>query len=172
MPGGIRTNEAVSANSGNWLDGTYVKVGQAGRTVSVAVIIAVSVNDGRCREVLAMTVGASEAETFWTEFLRSLVRRGLRGVKLAVSDAREGPKAAVARVLHATWQRCRMTPCETSWPTRAARGAASSLPPSLRHGRSRRMQRRTDQNGASISTTLMSLWLTNSLMPRPSSSRP
>jgi hypothetical protein len=70
----------------------------------VAVIIAVGVNhDGR-REVLGMTVGASEAETFWTEFLRSLVRRGLRGVKLAISDAHEGLKAAVAKVLHATWQ--------------------------------------------------------------------
>jgi transposase-like protein len=91
-----------------WLDATYVKVRQAGRIVSVAVIIAVGVNgDGR-REVLGMTVGVSEAETFWTEFLRSLARRGLRGVKLAISDAHEGLKAAVAKVLHATWQRCRV----------------------------------------------------------------
>src|ERR1700710_2949312 len=91
-----------------WLDATYVKVRQAGRIVSVAVIIAVGVNgDGR-REVLGMTVGTSEAETFWTEFLRSLARRGLRGVKLAISDAHEGLKAAVAKVLHATWQRCRV----------------------------------------------------------------
>jgi putative transposase len=91
-----------------WLDATYVKVRQAGRIVSVAVIIAVGVNgDGR-REVLGMTVGASEAETFWTEFLRALARRGLRGVKLAISDAHEGLKAAVAKVLHATWQRCRV----------------------------------------------------------------
>jgi transposase-like protein len=91
-----------------WLDATYVKVRQAGRIVSVAVIIAVGVNDDGRREVLGMTVGASEAETFWTEFLRSLARRGLRGVKLAVSDAHEGLKAAVAKVLHATWQRCRV----------------------------------------------------------------
>ena len=55
-----------------------------------------------------MTVGASEAETFWTEFLRSLARRGLRGVKLVISDAHEGLKAAIAKVLHATWQRCRV----------------------------------------------------------------
>ena len=91
-----------------WLDATYVKVRQAGRVVSVAIIVAVAVNgDGR-REVLGMAIGASEAETFWTEFLRSLARRGLRGVKLVVSDAHEGLKAAVARVLHASWQRCRV----------------------------------------------------------------
>src|ERR1700684_4018345 len=70
-----------------WIDATYVKVREAGRIVSVAVIVAVAVNtDGR-REVLGMAVGPSEAETFWTEFLRSLARRGLRGVKLVVSDA-------------------------------------------------------------------------------------
>ena len=55
-----------------------------------------------------MTIGASEAETFWTEFLRALTRRGLRGVKLVISDAHEGLKAAAARVLNATWQRCRV----------------------------------------------------------------
>jgi transposase-like protein len=91
-----------------WLDATYVKVREAGRIVSVAVTVAVGVNrDGR-REVLGMAVGPSEAETFWTEFLRSLARRGLRGVKLVISDAHEGLKAAVSKVLHATWQRCRV----------------------------------------------------------------
>ena len=91
-----------------WLDATYVKVRQAGRIVSVAVIVAVGVNgDGR-REVLGMDIGPSEAETFWTEFLRKLARRGLRGVKLVISDAHEGLKAAIARVLHAGWQRCRV----------------------------------------------------------------
>jgi len=91
-----------------WLDATYVKVRQNGRIVSIAVIVAVAVNgDGR-REVLGMSIGASEAETFWTEFLRSLARRGLRGVKLVISDAHEGLKAAVAKVLHASWQRCRV----------------------------------------------------------------
>jgi transposase-like protein len=58
--------------------------------------------------VLGATVGTSEAETFWIEFLRSLARRGLRGVKLAIFDAHEGLKAVVAKVLHATWQRCRV----------------------------------------------------------------
>ena len=91
-----------------WLDATYLKVRQNGRIVSVAVIIATGINgDGR-REVLGMTIGASEAETFWIEFLRSLARRGLRGVKLVISDAHEGLKAAVAKVLNATWQRCRV----------------------------------------------------------------
>src|SRR6201989_3650928 len=73
-----------------WLDATYVKVRQAGRIVSVAVIIAVGVNSDGRREVLGMTIGASEAETFWIEFLRTLARRGLRGVKLVISDAHEG----------------------------------------------------------------------------------
>jgi len=91
-----------------WLDATYVKVRRAGRIVSVAVIIATGVNaDGR-REVLGMDIGRSEAETFWTEFLRKLARRGLRGVKLVISDAHEGLKAAITKVLHATWQRCRV----------------------------------------------------------------
>src|SRR3989475_5257764 len=83
-------------------------VRESGRVVSVAVIIAVGVNgDGR-REVLGMDIGPSEAETFWTEFLRKLARRGLRGVKLVISDAHEGIRVAVAKVLHATWQRCRV----------------------------------------------------------------
>src|SRR6201981_2996813 len=91
-----------------WIDATYVKVRQQGRIVSVAVIVAVGVNgDGR-REVLGMDIGPSEAETFWTAFLRKLARRGLRGVKLVISDAHEGIKAAVAKVLNATWQRCRV----------------------------------------------------------------
>ena len=91
-----------------WLDATYVKARCDGRIVAVAVIVAVGVNgDGR-REVLGMAIGASEAETFWTGFLRTLARRGLRGVKLVVSDAHEGLKAAVAKVLNASWQRCRI----------------------------------------------------------------
>ena len=91
-----------------WLDATYVKMREAGRVVSVAVTIAVAVNDQGRREVLGMAVGASEAETFWTEFLRSLARRGLRGVKLVISDDHKGLKAAATRVLGATWQRCRV----------------------------------------------------------------
>lgn len=91
-----------------WIDATYLKVREAGRIVSVAVIIAVAVNTDGVREVLGMAIGPSEAEPFWTSFLRSLTRRGLRGVKLVISDAHEGIKAAVAKVLKSTWQRCRV----------------------------------------------------------------
>jgi len=91
-----------------WLDATYVKVRRDHHIVSVAVIVAVGVNtDGR-REVLGMTIGHSEAEPFWVDFLRSLTRRGLRGVKLVVSDAHDGLKAAITKILGATWQRCRV----------------------------------------------------------------
>jgi putative transposase len=91
-----------------WIDATYVKVRQNGRIVSVAVIVAVGVNtDGR-REILGMDIGPSEAEPFWVEFLRKLARRGLRGVKLVISDAHEGLKAAISKILSATWQRCRV----------------------------------------------------------------
>ena len=91
-----------------WIDATYVKVRQNGRIVSVAVIIAVGVNSDGPREVLGMDIGPSEAETFWTAFLRKLARRGLRGVKLIVSDAHEGIKATVRKVFNASWQRCRV----------------------------------------------------------------
>jgi len=91
-----------------WLDATYVKARQAGRIVSLAVIIAVAVNSEGKREVLGMAVMPSEAEAFWADFLRSLTRRGLRGVKLVISDAHGGLKAAATKVLGATWQRCRV----------------------------------------------------------------
>src|SRR6516162_2739224 len=84
-----------------WIDATYVKVRQNGRIVSVAVIIAVGVNSDGRREILGMDIGPSEAETFWTAFLRKLARRGLRGVKLVISDAHEGIKGAVAKVMNA-----------------------------------------------------------------------
>jgi transposase-like protein len=91
-----------------WIDATYVKMRDAGRIVSAAVIVAVGVNaDGR-REILGMDIGPSEAETFWLDFLRKLRRRGLRGVKLVVSDAHEGLKGAVTKVMNASWQRCRV----------------------------------------------------------------
>ena len=91
-----------------WIDATYVKVRQNGRIVSVAVIVAVGVNSDGRREVLGMDIGPSEAEPFWTAFLRKLACRGLRGVKLVISDAHEGIKAAVSKLLCASWQRCRV----------------------------------------------------------------
>jgi putative transposase len=91
-----------------WIDATYVKVRASGRIVSVAVILAVGVNTDGTRELLGLATGPSEAEPFWTEFLRSLSRRGLRGVKLVISDSHVGLKAAIAKVFKATWQRCRV----------------------------------------------------------------
>ena len=72
---------------------------RGGRVVSVAVIIATGVNSDGRREVLGLDIGTSEAEPIRTAFLRKLTRRGLRGVKLVVSDAHEGIKAAVSKVL-------------------------------------------------------------------------
>ena len=91
-----------------WLDATYLKVRQAGRIVSVAAIVAVAVNIHGRREVLGIAVMPSEAEAFWGEFLRSLADRGLRGVKLIIADDHKGLKAAAAKVLGATLQRCRV----------------------------------------------------------------
>jgi len=91
-----------------WLDATYLKVREGGRIISKAVIIAVAVNEGGKREVLGVATGPSEAETFWTEFLRSLADRGLRGVKLAIANDHKGLRAAARRVFNATHQRCRI----------------------------------------------------------------
>jgi putative transposase len=92
-----------------WLDATYLKQRQGGRIVSVAAIIAVAANTDGKREIIGLSIGDSEASVFWTEFLRSLVKRGLKGVKLVVSDAHEGLKAAIQKVLSgSTWQRCRV----------------------------------------------------------------
>ena len=91
-----------------WLDATYLKVREGGRIVSVAAIIAVAVDTEGRREIVGLGLGPSEAETFWSGFLRGLVRRGLAGVRLVVSDAHEGLKAAIASVPGATWQRCRV----------------------------------------------------------------
>jgi transposase-like protein len=103
-----------------WLDATHVKVREGGRIVSRAVIIAVAVNGEACsatgsrnmpngkREVLGVATGPSEAETFWTEFLRSLADRGLRGVKLVIADDHKGLRGAARRVFNATHQRCRI----------------------------------------------------------------
>ena len=91
-----------------WLDATYLNFRQAGRIVTVAATVAMAANtDGR-REVLGMATGASEARDVLNDFLRLLTRRGLRGVKLVISDAQVGLKAAASRVLGAAAQRCRM----------------------------------------------------------------
>ena len=91
-----------------WLDATYLKQREGGRIVSVAAIIAVAANTEGKREIVGLHIGPSEAETFWAAFLKSLVRRGLRQVKLVISDAHEGLKSAIRRVMGASWQRCRV----------------------------------------------------------------
>jgi putative transposase len=91
-----------------WLDATYLKVREGGRIVSVAAIIAVAVDTEGKREIVGLGLGPSEAETFWSTFLEGLLRRGLRGVKLVISDAHEGLKHAIGKVPGAMWQRCRV----------------------------------------------------------------
>jgi transposase-like protein len=92
-----------------WLDATFVKVRDGGRVVSQAIVIAIGVRATGEREVLGLDVGPSEDGAFWLQFLRSLVARGLAGVRLVTSDAHQGLKGAIAAVLQgATWQRCRV----------------------------------------------------------------
>jgi putative transposase len=94
-----------------YLDATYIKTRDTDlhQVVSRAVVIATGITAGGDREVLGLAVGDSEAETFWTEFLRSLRRRGLSGVRLVISDSHEGLKAAARKTLQgSSWQRCRV----------------------------------------------------------------
>jgi transposase-like protein len=106
---GFRTRELTVEYPYLWLDATYLKVRENGRVVSMAVVIAIGVTAAGEREVLGLDVGPSEDGAFWRGFLRNLVARGLRGVRLVTSDAHEGLKGAVAGVLHgASWQRCRV----------------------------------------------------------------
>jgi putative transposase len=92
-----------------WLDATFRKIREGGRVVSTATVVAIGVSDDGHRSVLGADTGPSEDHGFWLQFLRSLVRRGFRGVKLVISDAHEGLRRAVEKVLEgAVWQRCRV----------------------------------------------------------------
>lgn len=92
-----------------WLDAVYVKVRQNHRIVSMAVVVAIGVKESGERSILGLEIGASEEGSFWTEFLRSLVSRGLRGVELVISDAHTGLQEAIPKVLAGSaWQRCRV----------------------------------------------------------------
>jgi transposase-like protein len=105
----FRTRPLTGSYPYLWLDATFLKVREAGRVVSQAVVVAIGVTADGVREVLGCDVGPSEDGAFWLAFLRGLVARGLRGVRLVTSDAHEGLRQAIAATLHgASWQRCRV----------------------------------------------------------------
>ena len=92
-----------------WLDALYLKVRQNHHIVSLALVIAIGVDDEGERHLLGFDLGGSEEEAFWLAFLRSLVKRGVKRVKLVISDAHEGLKGALSKVFGgASWQRCRV----------------------------------------------------------------
>ena len=105
----FRTRPLIGEHPYVWLDATYHKVRMDGRVVSQATVVAIGVTLDGERQILGVDVGASEDRGFWTAFLRSLVKRGLTGVRLVISDAHEGLKQAISTVLSgAAWQRCRV----------------------------------------------------------------
>jgi transposase-like protein len=105
----FRTRRLAGVYPYLWLDATFLKVRDGERVITNAVVVAIGVTGEGRREVLGFDVGPSEDGAFWETFLRSLVGRGLHGVELVTSDAREGLKGAIAAVLHgASWQRCRV----------------------------------------------------------------
>lgn len=92
-----------------WLDATFPKVREGGRVQSTALVVAMAVREDGHREIIGLSLGAAETESFWKEFLRDLVERGLGGVQLVISDAHSGLKNAIDAVLTgAMWQRCRV----------------------------------------------------------------
>ncbi|RME56641.1 IS256 family transposase [Candidatus Parcubacteria bacterium] len=106
---GFRTRPLEGAYPYVFLDALYPKIRVNHRVVSVALVIAIGIREDGRRVILGFSVGAAESEAFWSEFLRSLVARGLSGVQLVVSDAHEGLRRALGKVFpRATWQRCRV----------------------------------------------------------------
>jgi transposase-like protein len=105
----FRTRSLLGEHRYLWVDATYHKVRVDGRVISQATVVAIGVTNEGDRQVLGVDVGPSEDRAFWTAFLRSLVKRGLKGVRLVISDAHEGLKQAISTVLlGSTWQRCRV----------------------------------------------------------------
>jgi transposase-like protein len=102
----FRTRPLEGAYPYLFLDAKVEKVRDGGRVVNKALVIAHGVHETGRREILSIDVGEAETEAFWITFLRSLVKRGLVGVQLAISDAHAGLKAAIAKVLGCSWQRC------------------------------------------------------------------
>ena len=120
---------------GDWpslrLDATCLQQREGGRTVSGAAAIAVAANTEGKREIVGLHIGPSKAETFWATLLRGLVKRGLRGTKLVISDAHEGLEAAIRRVLGACWQRCRVHWTRNA-PAHVPKGQQSTASAALR----------------------------------------
>jgi transposase-like protein len=115
-----------------WLDATYVKVRETGRVVSQAVIVAYGVRETGEREVIGLTVGPGEDASFWKDFLRSLLSRGLSGVMLVISDAHLGLREAISEILTgASWQRCRVHFMRNAL-SRVPRGAQAMVAAAIR----------------------------------------
>jgi len=92
-----------------WLDATFPKVREGGHVLGMALLVAIAVDMNGDRHILGLDVGTSETGAHWEAFLQSLVARGLKGVKLVISDSHQGLKSAIAKVLPGTsWQRCRV----------------------------------------------------------------
>src|SRR5215212_7816538 len=89
-----------------WLDAKVERVREPGGVRHKALVIAYGVHHSGRREVIGLDVGEAETEAFWREFLRGLRARGLQGVRLCISDAYEGLRQAIAKVLGCPWQRC------------------------------------------------------------------
>ena len=105
----FRTRPLTGEHRYVWVDATYHKVRVEGRVISQATVVAIGVTSEGDRQVLGVDVGPPEDRAFWTAFLLSLVKRGLKGVRLVISDAHEGLKRAISTVLSgSTWQRCRV----------------------------------------------------------------
>lgn len=114
-----------------WFDAAYLMQREGGGVVSVAVIIAVTVNTEGRREIVGMDCGAPEAETFRSTFLSSLVGRALRGVGLVIRDAHEGMTAVVWQMMGGSWQRCRVH-CARNAPTYVSKAQQSMVSAALR----------------------------------------
>ena len=102
----FRERELEGAHPYLWLDAKVERVREPGGVRQKALVLAYGVHETGRREVLGLDVGEAESEAFWREFLRSLRARGLRGVRLCVSDAHEGLRSAIGQVLGCPWQRC------------------------------------------------------------------
>jgi transposase-like protein len=101
----FRTRPLTDEHPYVWVDATYHEVRVDGHVTSQATVVAVGLTTEGERQVLGIDVGPSEDRAFWTAFLRSLVKRGLKGVRLVISDAHVGLKQSISTVLcGATWQ--------------------------------------------------------------------